>query len=89
MHIRKYKLTEVGNIITQRRQKRTLESSNGAHKSKKKNNIGNNIYLGTLNVRTLRTSEREIELDNVLMELNFSILDLGEIRRIGENIIEK
>ena len=45
--------------------------------------------MGTLNTRTLRTEEREIELENALKEIKYSIIGLSEVRKIGENIIEK
>lgn len=47
------------------------------------------ITISTLNVQTLRTSEREEELDHALKEIKFDVLGLSEIRRTGEAIIEK
>ena len=37
----------------------------------------------------LRLEEREIELDSALEEIKFSIIGLSEVRKEGENIIEK
>ena len=48
-----------------------------------------NIYVGTFNIRTLRTAERELELDNALKEVKFSIIGLSETRIMGTNIVEK
>ena len=47
------------------------------------------VLLATLNVRTLRTEESEVELAYALEEIKFDILGLSEVRRIGEAIVEK
>lgn len=54
-----------------------------------KSNRGQDITIATLNVRTLRTEEREVELENALEHVNYDILGLSEVRRTGEAIIEK
>jgi hypothetical protein len=66
-----------------------LKERSNTHRPKKKNNVRNKLHLGTLNVRTLRTIEREIELDNILKEIKFSTIGLSEVRKLGEGIIEK
>jgi exonuclease III len=66
-----------------------LQERSNTHHPKKKNNVRNKLHLGTLNVRTLRTIEREIELDNALKEIKSSITGLSEVRKLGEGIIEK
>ena len=72
-----------------RNKKRVLGTGPWAYQPKKKNNVGNEFHLCTLNTRTLRTMEREVELDNALSEIKFSIIGLSEVRKQGENIIEK
>ena len=47
------------------------------------------LTLATLNVRTLRTEESEVELVDALEEIKFDILGLYEVRRMGEAIVEK
>lgn len=69
--------------------KRTAEGGEKTRGTKKKNAIKNTTYIGTYNVRTLRTTEKEWELDNALREIKFDIIGLGEIRKLGENIVEK
>ena len=45
--------------------------------------------LATLNVRTVRTGESEVDLAYALEEMQFDILGLSEVRRMGEAIVEK
>jgi exonuclease III len=79
-----------GNTTTiRKKKKRVLEERYNTHHPKKKNNVRNELHLGTLNVRILRTIEREIELDNVLKEIKFSIIRLSGVRKLREGIIEK
>ena len=66
-----------------------MEGGRDHRKSKEKDNISQDFYLCTLNARTLRTTEREVELDNALTQIKFSILGLSELRKLGENIVEK
>ena len=40
-------------------------------------------------MRTLRTEESEVELAHALEEIEFDILGLSEVRRMGEAIVEK
>lgn len=47
------------------------------------------ITIATLNTRTLSTYEREIELEQALQEIKVDILGLSEIRKSGEDIIER
>ena len=47
------------------------------------------ITIASLNVRTLKTYEREVELDHALKEIKFDILGLSEVRQVGEAIIEQ
>ena len=57
---------------------------------KSENNVINNkMSLESFNVRTMRTPEKELELDNALKEIQFDIIGLSELRKMGENIIEK
>lgn len=56
---------------------------------KHKRNSEPEIIIATLNAQTLRTCDREEELDNALKEIKFDVLGLSEVRRMGESIIEK
>ena len=47
------------------------------------------LALVTLNVRTLRTEESEVELVHALEEIKSDILGLSKVRRMGEAIVEK
>ena len=47
------------------------------------------LALATLNVRTLRTEELEVELAHALEEIKFDILGRSEVRRMGEVIVKK
>jgi exonuclease III len=73
----------------ERRQKLPDKRATSAHIPKKKDNINDRIYITTLNVRTLRTPERETELENALEGIKFNVLGLCELRKEGENIIER
>ena len=46
------------------------------------------INIGMLNVRTWRTEDRELVLDNALKEHDYSVLGISELRK-GEAIIER
>jgi hypothetical protein len=60
-----------------------------AQHPKKKDTINDWTYIATLNIRTLRTSERETGLENALEGIRFKVLGLCELRKDGENIIER
>ena len=47
------------------------------------------LALSTLNVRTLRTEESEVELAHGFEEKKFDILGLSEVSRMSEAIVEK
>jgi endonuclease/exonuclease/phosphatase family metal-dependent hydrolase len=47
------------------------------------------LNILTYNIRTLRTEERLIELENSLKNINWDILGLSEVRRDGEDIVER
>jgi exonuclease III len=47
------------------------------------------MILGSLNVRTLRTEERLIELEEALAQTNVDIIGLAEVRRNTEKIIHR
>lgn len=49
----------------------------------------NEFVLGTLNVRSLMSEDRMIELENALNDSDIKILGLSEVRRRGEKIIER
>ncbi|KAI8426662.1 hypothetical protein MSG28_014383 [Choristoneura fumiferana] len=46
------------------------------------------VYIATLNVLTLRSEENLSELTHALQNINWDILGLSEVRRLGENISE-
>lgn len=46
------------------------------------------VHICSLNVRTLSSTEKLLELKAALQHINYDILGLCEIRRLGENIIE-
>ncbi|GBP67514.1 hypothetical protein EVAR_49881_1 [Eumeta japonica] len=48
----------------------------------------NNLYIATLNTRTLRTPESLSELKEALKDLKWDILGISEMRRTGEYIEE-
>ena len=50
---------------------------------------GRRLVIATLNCRTLKTQEREEELEKALIGINYDVIGLCEIRRQGEAIIEK
>ena len=66
-----------------------LETQEAKHKAPNKEEQSKVLIIATLNVRTLRTTEREIELDYALEDTKFDVIGLSEIRRTGESIIEK
>ncbi|KAJ2937218.1 hypothetical protein O0L34_g19452 [Tuta absoluta] len=47
-----------------------------------------NIYIGTLNTRTLRTDDHLRELEIALENINWDIIGMSEIKRMGEEILE-
>ncbi|XP_069358103.1 craniofacial development protein 2-like [Maniola hyperantus] len=57
--------------------------------SKKKLNKPNKCYIATLNVRSLLSSERLIQLEHALSEIKWSIIGISEVRRQGWNIEDK
>ena len=57
-------------------------------KTKKNNCKYNNIFIATLNTRSLKTQERLYELDFALQQIKWDIIGLSEIRRSGEQIEE-
>ena len=57
----------------------------GAQKKTNKNRL----TISTLNVNTLKTKEREEELNIALEDVLYDIIGLCEVRRLGEAIIEK
>ena len=59
------------------------------HKQKNVNFIYARLTIATLNVNTLKTEEREEELNIALENVHYDIIGLCEIRRLGEAIIEK
>ncbi|XP_045541562.1 craniofacial development protein 2-like [Papilio machaon] len=46
------------------------------------------IQIATLNTRSLRTSEKLIELEIALEEIKWDILGLSELRRFGDGIVD-
>lgn len=48
----------------------------------------NKLHVATLNTRTLRTPESLSELEEALKDLNWDILGICEMRRVGESIEE-
>ncbi|XP_030025374.2 uncharacterized protein LOC115443910 [Manduca sexta] len=48
----------------------------------------NKLYLATLNTRTLRTAESLSELEEALKDLNWNLIGISEMRRVGEYIDE-
>lgn len=46
------------------------------------------LIIATLNTRTLRTDHKLAELENALEKINWDILGLSEIRRLGEEVRE-
>lgn len=50
---------------------------------------GKEIYIATYNTRTLRTEEHMVELENALTKIKWDILGLSEVRRFGEQIVER
>lgn len=47
------------------------------------------MILATLNVRSLRTKEKELELENAIRDLKYDVLGISEMRKYGEAIIER
>lgn len=47
-----------------------------------------NIYIATLNILTLRTDEKLLELETALQNIKWDILGLSEVRRLGNDILE-
>ena len=47
------------------------------------------VTIATLNAGTLRRYEREVELEHALEEIKFDVLGLSEVRKVGEDILEK
>ncbi|KAL0830991.1 hypothetical protein ABMA28_001879 [Loxostege sticticalis] len=54
----------------------------------KKNKKREYINISTLNTRTLRTNESLMELEHALDQINWDIIGLSEVRRVGEIIEE-
>ena len=57
--------------------------------SKRSGNKGREFIIATLNVQTLRTEEREEELERALRETKIDILGICEVRKLGEAITER
>jgi len=53
-----------------------------------KNDKTTKIKLGTLNVRTLKGDEKQIELERAFKKSNLDILGSSEVRREGEKMIQ-
>lgn len=47
------------------------------------------LYVLTLNTRTLRTEERLTELENAIDNIKWDIIGLAEVRRDGEDTLER
>ena len=56
------------------------------HRTKLKEN---GVKIATLNTRNLRTCEREADLEHALKNVNFDIIGLSEVRKVGEAAIEQ
>ncbi|GBP75351.1 Craniofacial development protein 2 [Eumeta japonica] len=56
--------------------------------STKENNLINQLYITTYNVRTLSSQERLIELTEALKNVKNDIIGLCEVRRLGSKITE-
>lgn len=54
--------------------------------TKKDMKTKNNFYISTLNTRTLRTEESLQELEQALENINWDIIGISEVRRMGEKI---
>ncbi|CAK1546536.1 unnamed protein product [Leptosia nina] len=54
--------------------------------NKKKRKQRNDIYIATLNCRSLRTTEKLQELELALDEIKWDIVGISEVRRFGEKI---
>lgn len=62
--------------------KQTNKVSNKEHNA-------NNIYIATFNVRTLRTDESLVQLELAMENIKCHIIGLSEVRRVGEEILER
>lgn len=51
-------------------------------------NKNNTLYICTLNVKTLRTEERMVELKEALSKIKWDVIGIAEVRRLGQNIFE-
>ena len=57
-----------------------------SRKVERKRNTNSNIYVATLNTRSLRTNEKLIELELALDNIKWDIIGISEMRRLGEGI---
>lgn len=48
-----------------------------------------NLNICSMNVRTLKSEDRLIELEEALKHINWDILGLSEVRRLGEEVMER
>lgn len=48
-----------------------------------------NIYIATFNVRTLKTEESLLQLEHALEKIKCHIIGLSEVRRLGEEILDR
>ena len=65
--------------------KRLKGISSKSNKSKRKNEF----FVCSLNVRTLSSSKKLCELDEALDKIKYDVLGLSEVKKIGDDFIER